>query len=192
MDGFDDRPDVRLVLAGIFIVVVVGGAIDLVLDAPASLWSAHVIFEVVMVLTSLAAASYLARAWYTTSQRLTATAEISELRNRERDLWQARAEELLKGLGRAMSDHFEGWALTPAERRTALGLLRGQSHKRIARESGTSERTVRQHSVAVYKKSGLSGRAELAGFFLEGLSLPDEDPTGETSRQAPPQGPSVP
>jgi hypothetical protein len=31
---------------------------------------------------------------------------------------------------------------------------------------------VRQHAVSVYRKSGLSGRAELAAFFLEDLLLP--------------------
>jgi DNA-binding CsgD family transcriptional regulator len=63
--------------------------------------------------------------------------------------------------------------LTPTERRIALLLLKGYSHKRMARVTGTSERTVRQHSVAVYRKAGLSGRAELAGFFLDPLMLPD-------------------
>jgi hypothetical protein len=32
--------------------------------------------------------------------------------------------------------------------------------------------TVRQHAVAVYRKSGLAGRAELSAFFLEDLLLP--------------------
>ncbi len=37
-----------------------------------------------------------------------------------------------------------------------------------------SERTVRQHAIAVYSKSGLAGRAELAAFFLEDLLLPQQ------------------
>ena len=62
--------------------------------------------------------------------------------------------------------------LTAAEREVALQLLKGQSHKEIAYATGRSERTVRQHAVAVYQKSGLRGRAELAAFFLEDLILP--------------------
>jgi hypothetical protein len=31
---------------------------------------------------------------------------------------------------------------------------------------------VRQHAVAVYKKAGVQGRAELAAFFLEDLTVP--------------------
>jgi len=66
--------------------------------------------------------------------------------------------------------------LTPAERETALMLLKGFSLKRIAALSGRSERTVRQHAVAVYEKAGLAGRAELSGFFLGDLLLPDPQP----------------
>ena len=36
----------------------------------------------------------------------------------------------------------------------------------------TSERTVRQQSLAVYRKAGLTGRAELSAFFLEDLLAP--------------------
>jgi DNA-binding NarL/FixJ family response regulator len=51
-------------------------------------------------------------------------------------------------------------------------LLKGYGHKEVAALTGRSERTVRQHAVAIYEKSGLKGRAELAGFFLEDLVVP--------------------
>lgn len=54
----------------------------------------------------------------------------------------------------------------------ALLLLKGHSHKAIARLTSRSSQTARQHASAVYKKSGLAGRAELAAFFLEDLMLP--------------------
>jgi DNA-binding CsgD family transcriptional regulator len=72
-----------------------------------------------------------------------------------------------------MESQFERWGLTGAERDVALRLLKGQSHKEIAYVTGRSERTIRQHAVAVYQKSGLHGRAELAAFFLEDLPLPE-------------------
>ena len=56
--------------------------------------------------------------------------------------------------------------------KAAVKTVKGKSHKAIAYETGRSERTVRQHAVTVYQKSGLAGRAELAAFFLEGLVLP--------------------
>jgi DNA-binding CsgD family transcriptional regulator len=61
------------------------------------------------------------------------------------------------------------WGLTPAERQVALLLLEGLSHAEAARVRDTSERTVRQQVHEVYSKAGLSGRSELAAFFLEDL-----------------------
>lgn len=171
---YGDTPRIRLLLAAVFLVIVVGGIVDLVLDAPTTLWSLHVAFEVLMVTVSLGAASYLARGWYFAEVRRKASEAESERLRRQRHEWETNAAELLAGLGEAISAQFRAWSLTPAERRVALMLLKGLSHKRIARETETSERTVRQHSVSVYRKSGLAGRAELAGFFLEALLLPEE------------------
>jgi DNA-binding NarL/FixJ family response regulator len=178
VDGVTDDdtalgPRIPLVLSGIFLVVVVGGVIDLILDRPKTLFSAHVIVEVLMVAVSLGAASFLALGWYRAQSRLVETTRESARLGEERKQWEVRASEVLAGLGAEVARQLDEWELTPTERRVAFLLLKGWSHKRIARVSETSERTVRQHSVAVYRKSGLSGRAELAGFFLESMILPD-------------------
>jgi DNA-binding NarL/FixJ family response regulator len=76
-------------------------------------------------------------------------------------------------VARAIDEQFRAWRLTPTEGEIALQLLQGRSHKQIAAATGRSERTVRQHAVVVYQKSGLGGRAELGAFFLEGLMLPE-------------------
>ncbi|MBW2294436.1 MAG: helix-turn-helix transcriptional regulator [Deltaproteobacteria bacterium] len=90
----------------------------------------------------------------------------------ERDRWRARATRLLHGLGEEIDIQFERWSLTPAERQVALLLLKGLGHRQAASVLDRSERTVRQHAVSVYRKSGLAGRAELSAFFLEDLLLP--------------------
>ncbi len=41
-----------------------------------------------------------------------------------------------------------------------------------------SAKTIRHQSLAVYQKGGLKGRADLAGFFLEDLLVPNGSPTG--------------
>lgn len=171
---------IPLVLAVIFLLVVIGGVVDLAFDRPTTLLSFHVVVEAVMVCVSLGAAAYLAHGWYRTQVRLAETEQESERLADEREEWRERAADALIGLGAAISAQFEIWELTPTERKVALMLLKGLSHKRVARITGTSERTVRQHSVSIYKKSGLAGRAELAGFFLEPLPLPEDHPlTGD-------------
>ena len=86
--------------------------------------------------------------------------------------WNREAQEVLEGLGAAIDRQFDRWGLTPAEREVALLQLKGLRHKEIAALRKTSERTVRQQALVVYRKSGLNGRNDLAAFFLEDLLLP--------------------
>jgi DNA-binding CsgD family transcriptional regulator len=88
--------------------------------------------------------------------------------------WRVEAEDALRGLGAAIDRQFEHWKLSVAEREIALLLLKGLSLKEIAEVRQTSDRTVRQQSLAIYRKSGLAGRAELSAFFLEDLLLPEK------------------
>ncbi|HWR36815.1 MAG TPA: helix-turn-helix transcriptional regulator [Clostridia bacterium] len=91
--------------------------------------------------------------------------------------WQAvrfreEAQDALRGLGEAIDRQFTRWSLTPAEREVGLLLLKGLTHKEIATIRSTTETTVRQQALAVYRKSGLRSRTELSAFFLEDLLLP--------------------
>jgi DNA-binding CsgD family transcriptional regulator len=86
--------------------------------------------------------------------------------------WNREAGPVLQGLGEAIDRQFQRWGLTEAESEVALLQLKGLRHKEIAELRQTSERTVRQQALAVYRKSGLSGRSDLAAFFLEDLLLP--------------------
>jgi DNA-binding CsgD family transcriptional regulator len=90
----------------------------------------------------------------------------------EAEQWRDEARTALEGLGAAIDREFARWGLTDAERDVALLLLKGLSHKEIAGERRTSEGTVRQQALSIYRKAGLSGRSNLAAFFLEGLTLP--------------------
>jgi DNA-binding CsgD family transcriptional regulator len=62
--------------------------------------------------------------------------------------------------------------LTVSEKEVAFLLLKGLSLKEIAAIRETSEKTARAQSTAIYEKSGLAGRSELAAFFLEDLLAP--------------------
>lgn len=173
MDPTDAVVRFRWLATVLFGAIAIGGAIDLALDRPTTLWSFHVLFEVGMLILSLGAVAFLWVGWQDTGRTLELTRTALEARGAERDLWRARAEKFLSGLGEEIDRQFREWGLTPVERETALLLLKGYGHKEIAALHDKSERTVRQHSVAVYRKSGLSGRAQLSAYFLEDLLLPD-------------------
>lgn len=192
MTHYADPPDsdVPRPLRGVLIVVlglvVIGGITDIVLDRPETLFSAHILVELGLVVVSLGTAIVLWRGWRAADRELgEARAELDATRRSlgerqaELDAWKERAEAALAGLGEAIGGQFGTWGLTPAEAEVALGLLKGLGHKQIAARSGRSERTVRQHAVSVYQKAGLGGRAELAAFFLGELRIPGTDPLSD-------------
>jgi DNA-binding CsgD family transcriptional regulator len=170
MDDEGQRP-LRAMLVVVLLIIVASGTVDLVLDAPADWRSGHVLYEVGLIGGALATTLVLWGRWGRAEQSLAQTRRTLSERQAERDAWRSSAERALSGLSAAIDGQLGRWGLTAAERDVALRLLKGQSHKEIAYATGRSERTVRQHAVAVYQKSGLRGRAELAAFFLEDMPL---------------------
>lgn len=162
----------RPLLIGVLLLIVVSGTVDLVLDSPDSWLSLHALYEVALISGALVTTALLGFRWLRAERSLSTTRRALHERQAERDAWRASAERALQGFGAAIDDQLSRWGLTAAEREVALLMLKGKSHKAIAYETGRSERTVRQHAVTVYQKSGLAGRAELAAYFLEGVVLP--------------------
>lgn len=172
-----DFQDDRWLQALLFVAlgsIIVGGVVDLILDQPESWLSFHVIFETLMIAGALLMTTTLWLGWWRSSRSVSELRRSLDAREEERDVWRSSAQRALEGLGRAIDDQFDAWGLTPAEREVALLLLKGHSHKAIARHTDRSAQTVRQHAAAVYRKGDLSGRAELSAFFLEDLMLPAE------------------
>lgn len=153
----------------------VGGflIIDPVLDFVNGEGRAHVGIEFIMAALTLAGTVLLLldmrqeRARRRGLERLLADAHGDAAR------WRREAQGLLAGLGQAIDRQFRRWGLTPAERDVGILLLKGLSHKEVAEIRTTSERTVRQQGREIYRKAGVSGRAELSAWFLEDLLLPD-------------------
>jgi DNA-binding CsgD family transcriptional regulator len=168
----ESRRGLRVALASLLLVFVAAGGVNLVLDSPERWLSLHVMLDLLTYVIALAMAVVVWMAWWKAEHEVARVRESLEERRAERDEWRASARRALQGLAEAIDRQFETWGLTPTEREVALHLLKGKSHKAIARETDRSERTVRQHSVMVYQKAGLSGRAELAAYFLEDLMLP--------------------
>ena len=179
-------PRLGLVVPAVFLVITVGAAMDLVLDRPERILTFHVLFELILALLSLGVATWLTWGWWRAQNRIQALRAAVDERRAERDAWRERAGRALEGLAEALDAQFSAWGLTPAERETALMLLKGSSHKRIGKLTDRSERTVRQHAVAVYRKAGVANRSELSAFFLEDLFLPHGELTdpGNAERSA--------
>lgn len=63
--------------------------------------------------------------------------------------------------------HFQTWGLTEAEQDVALLSIKGVSVADIAQMRHTRMGTIRAQSAAIYRKSGVSNRAELISVMIE-------------------------
>jgi DNA-binding CsgD family transcriptional regulator len=176
MQSITDRRS-KLAASLALLVMVALGVIDLWSDGPIGSRWMHAALEILFLVLGLAGAIWLLAQVFQQSR------ELADLKNaigqhaHERDVWRQQAQNYLKGLGEAIARQFAQWKLSEAESEVALLLLKGFSTKEIALLQDRSERTIRQHAIAVYRKSQCSGRAELAAFFLEDLLLPPPDAT---------------
>ena len=94
---------------------------------------------------------------------------------------QSRAEARLRAASAAFMDlleeRFDDWRLTPAEREVALFSIKGLSTAEIAGLRATSEGTVKAQTNAIYRKAGVSGRAQLLSLFIDDLMEQDAQPS---------------
>lgn len=149
-------------------------AYDIYLDDRSSPVDLHLIVEVILVVLCAGGAIYLARGWQRARRSIHDLGAELDANTAQVEAWRSRAESAGEAFRQAIDEQLRSWSLTPTEAKIARFLLEGYSHKEIAGATGRSERTARQHATAVYKKSGLAGRAELSAFFLQGLLLPAE------------------
>ncbi|MDP2315348.1 MAG: LuxR C-terminal-related transcriptional regulator [Pseudomonadota bacterium] len=168
-------PSLRLV-RGAFALVVLLVAGDAALDLSEGAELFHVAGEALVVAVALFGLGAVTRRVRADRARL--EAEVGRLRGDEAAWrasaarWEAQARAAVRAFAEAVDTEFDHWQLTASERDVALLLLKGMSMKDIASARGTSERTVRQQAATVYAKAGVEGRAELASYFLDALSLP--------------------
>jgi DNA-binding CsgD family transcriptional regulator len=158
--------------AVLFLIIAVTMAIDVVTDSKEGTDIGHLLFEASSFVLALAGFGLMWRLLRATLRKARDLQVALDGTRADLVHWRAEAQELLLGLGEAIDRQFERWGLSPAEGEVALLLLKGLSLKEVAETRTTSERTVRQQALAVYRKAGLAGRAELAAFFLEDLLLP--------------------
>jgi DNA-binding CsgD family transcriptional regulator len=170
----DDAPSPRLLatVAAILLLVVVLVGLDVAGDTGSGGSRLHLALELLLMAAALAGTVLLGRALVAARGRASALARDLTSARADASRFHAESVEYLRGLAAAIDHQFDRWALTGAEREVALLLLKGLSSKEVASVRATSERTVRQQALAVYRKAGLAGRAELAAFFLEDLLQP--------------------
>ena len=159
-----------LTLTTILMAVVTMTSIDVVTDVRAgSSWS-HVGAEVSAIVVILGILAWL---WVDKMSQMKSAINNSEIRLKELALesqrWQEQVATIKPSLSEAIDEQFVAWQLTNAECEIARLILKGLANKEIAAVRTSSEQTIKQQTNAIYRKSGLASRGQLAAFFLEDL-----------------------
>jgi DNA-binding CsgD family transcriptional regulator len=163
-----ERWVIILILSGTALFV---GA-DLLTDSREGVGWWHLAAEGLVALAALSGVVLLLRGSFRLRRSLDAEVLKSASLQAEAEQWRSQAKVHIEGLSQEIEKQLSTWKLTSSEKEVAFLLLKGLSLKEIAEVRNTSEKTARTHSTAIYEKSGLSGRAELAAFFLEDLLGP--------------------
>ncbi len=171
-----DRTEVRsgalAIAIGFFGLILVLIGFDIASDYGSGTNPRHVLAEGAVMVVALVGVILLWRQLRSAQHRAERLITDLDRARKEAKRFREEAQDALRGLSEAIDRQFTRWSLSPAEREVGLLLLKGLSHKEIAQARNTSETTVRQQALALYRKSGLASRAELSAFFLEDLLLP--------------------
>ena len=160
-----------LVLSGTFVVLV---GLDLLSDYGKGSSGTHLLFEGILLAISGTFFVLAVKQLTEAKKEIRALKGDVEKLHQEKEQWKGETHQLLAGLSVKIENQFSGWQLTQAETEVGFLLLKGFSLKEIADIRKTKVKTVQQQSQAIYQKTGLASRSELAAFFLEDL-LPPKD-----------------
>lgn len=165
-----ERGFIAVILCGIMVMV----GIDLATDYREGIQWWHFAVEGAMAIAAIAGIFLLVRGSFALKLSLESERRNSSELRVEAEKWRAQSKKFLAGLSHAIDQQLTDWNLTSSEKEVAFLLLKGLSLKEIADVRKTAEKTARAQFIAVYSKSGLAGRSELAAFFLEDLLLPSD------------------
>lgn len=164
----------RTVIISILSIVAVMVVFDLFTDSKEGVGVWHVLAEGGTGLAALFGIFYFLKDSFNLKHQLSDSLDENVQLKKEANDWKAEAQKYIEGLSESIDQQLSKWNLTTAEKEVALLLLKGLSLKEIADVRSTTEKTARVQSIAIYSKSGLSGRSELAAFFLEDLLQPQK------------------
>jgi DNA-binding CsgD family transcriptional regulator len=174
----------RAVIAGVLALIALLAGMDLLVDLEEGVTAWHVLAEGAVAAAACVGVFYLLRGTWEARRRLEVQSRDFSAFRQQAESWRTGSKKYLDGLSRSIDVQLDSWQLSAAEKEVAFLLLKGLSLKEIAAARGTSEKTARVQSGAIYAKSGLAGRSELSAFFLEDLL-----PPGTGSSADPPSSP---
>lgn len=148
---------------------------DLITDLKEGVTWWHVSVEGSIAIMASIGIFILIRGMLDLKHTLASERELANKLKDESSKWKEQAKKYLDGLSHSIDLQLTSWDLSKSEKEVAFLLLKGFSLKEIAELRGTTEKTARTQSAAIYSKAGLNNRSQLSAFFLEDLLLPQNE-----------------
>lgn len=153
----------------IFLIFISFFSYDLYIDLVENLPMRHLWHETVLFTMALIGAIWQLKQLFNKDETIKVIQkELLETKESYRD-WQQKSKNSASEIRKMIDQQFTDWQLSVSEKDVALLLIKGLTMKEIAELRNTQEKTVRQQATTIYRKANLSGRQELAAFFLEDI-----------------------
>lgn len=162
----------RVIITIILLIISIVTFSDLITDNREGMSWWHTSFEALVAIAALFAVFLLIRGIFILKETLKVEKDFSANLIEESKVWKDQSKKYIEGLSISIDSQLKKWELTKSEKEVAFLLLKGFSLKEVAEFRGTTEKTARSQSVAVYAKANLTGRSQLSAFFLEDLLPP--------------------
>ena len=162
----------RIIIAAVLSLIAILVIYDLLNDSREGVMGWHVFIEGSLGALALSGVFFVLRGSVELRRKLHQSEEKLAASQREAESWRSESKKYVDGLAQSIDLQLTKWGLSAAEKDVAFLLLKGFSLKEVAELRGTTEKTARVQSTAVYAKANLEGRSQLAAFFLEDLLPP--------------------
>ncbi len=159
----------HIFIVSVLVLIILLVVVDLITDSTKGVVTWHILVESLVALMAATGIFFLLYGSLRMKHSLRKEKDCVMTLQAEAAVWREQSRKFIDGLKDSIHMQLTSWSLTPSEREVALLLLKGLSLKEIASVRKTKEKTIRSQCVSIYNKSGLSGRSELAAFFLEDL-----------------------
>jgi len=167
---FSNITSTKYLLASLIVVSALVG-IDICGDFAANKELSSIIFDVMIELVILVFTIGLSLllAYQYSNERRKNMDFCDQIESLHQDIafWKGRTQSLVGEFQQNLEAQFEQWNLSQSEREICKFMLKGMSFKEMAFQRNSSENTIRNQAQAIYEKSGIKGRKELAAYFLE-------------------------
>ncbi len=149
--------------------------VDIISDLDEGATLRHVAVEGALAIIAGGGFIYLLMGTFKLKHIIENERKLSEELKQKNKKFKEQSRSYLEGLSSTIDIQLTNWELSKSEKEVAFLLLKGFSLKEVAQVRGTTEKTSRTQSAAIYHKAGLSNRSQLSAFFLEDLLLPNKE-----------------